>query len=86
MTAKARAAARRARVGNKPEIAAVCGVDVDAETVSFLEFQDLVQRIDGADGSGAQGDHDGSHAALAEFGFEGVKVEAAARYRLRLIA
>ena len=35
------------------EVATVGGVDVDAEFVFLLERDDLVERIDGADGGGA---------------------------------
>ena len=47
-------------VGGEGEVATVGGVDVDAELVFLLEGDDLVERIDGADGGGAECDDYGS--------------------------
>ncbi len=43
------------RLGNQPEIAAVGRVHMHAEVVFPLERQNLVQRIHGGQGRGAQG-------------------------------
>ncbi len=46
-------------VGGEGEVASVGGVDVDAEVVALLEFENLVEGIDGSGGGGAEGDDDG---------------------------
>ena len=55
---------RRERFGDEGEVASVGRVDVDAEAVAVAEREDLVERIDGADGGGAEGDDDGADSPL----------------------
>ena len=40
-------------IGGESEVSTVGGVDVDAEFVFFLELEDAVERVDGADAGGA---------------------------------
>ena len=73
-------------IGNQPEIAAIGGVDVDAEAVLLLEAKHPSKRVDRADGGGPQGDDDRSHVALAQFGFEGVEATAGRGDRLATLS
>ena len=62
---------------NEAEVAAVRRVDVDAEAIAVAEGEDLVERIDGADGGCAQSDDDRAHISTAKFSFQGFKANAA---------
>ncbi len=64
-------------VGGEGEVASVGGVYVDAEVVPLLKFQDLVERVYGADGGGAQGDDYGTDVSGREELLEGGEVHAA---------
>src|ERR1035438_426493 len=66
------------RVGNEREIAAVGCIHVDPEAITLPKRQDLVQRIHGADGRGAQRGHYRTNIAFAQFGFEGFHTHAPA--------
>src|SRR6266568_255073 len=66
------------RFGNQPEVASVSPVDVNAEAVALAQRQNLVERIDCANCSGAEGDHDRSHIALAQFRFKRFQAHASA--------
>ncbi len=48
---------------------------MDAECVFFRKGKNLVQRIDGSDGGGSQGNHHRPHIAVAQLGFEGIKAD-----------
>src|SRR5581483_10716973 len=65
-------------VGNQLEVAAVSGIDVNAEPISIAQGEDAIKWIDSAYGGGAEGDHDGADIALLQLGLEGVEVHAAA--------
>jgi hypothetical protein len=64
-------------VGDKTEVPAVCGIDVNAEAVTVAESEDCGEWVDGAEGGGAEGDDDGAYIAQAELIFESVEVHAA---------
>src|ERR1700730_6726837 len=66
-------------VGAEGEVASVGGVDVDAELVLGLKLHDLVERVDGADGGGPEGDDYGTDQAGLQGGFEGGEIHAAVR-------
>jgi len=59
------------------EVTAVGCIDVKAEAVFLAQGQDLVQRIDCANCSGAEGDDDGADIASGEGGLESGQVHAA---------
>ena len=65
-------------IGGKGEVASVGRVDVDAEFVALLEFQDLVEGVDGTCGGGAEGDDYGSYIPCGEELVESGQIHAGA--------
>ena len=65
-------------LGNQPEVAAISRIHMDPEAVPLPQRQNLVQRIDCADGRGAQRHHHRAHAAFAQFVLQRLHAHASA--------
>src|SRR5277367_5294586 len=68
----------RGEAGDEFEIATVGGVDVEAESILFTQRNNPLQRIDGADGGGAERGDDGPNVSLLQLGFQRIEVHSSA--------